>query len=125
MGRQLPDIALDIDQHRPTVYDRQDVCSKGVAGQQMNLNQVTLPCTDYDASVFFYKKLGLRQIVDSPPRYARFETPTGATLSIHASETDQRDPGVVIYFEVDDVDANVRQLEEKGLSFDEPPKDQR
>jgi catechol 2,3-dioxygenase-like lactoylglutathione lyase family enzyme len=40
----------------------------------MDLNQITVPCTDYDVSVEFYKKLGLRQIVHSPPRYARFET---------------------------------------------------
>lgn len=91
----------------------------------MDLNQATLPCTDYDASVTFYKKLGLKQIVDSPPRYARFETPGGTTLSIHATESDRRDPGVVIYFEVADVDETVRQLEEKGLTFDEGPVDQR
>lgn len=41
----------------------------------MDLNQLTVPCLDYEASVGFYKKLGLRQIVHSPPRYARFDTP--------------------------------------------------
>ncbi len=51
----------------------------------MLLNQITIPCTDYDASVAFYTRLGLTQIVDAPPRYARFEISTGegATLSIH------------------------------------------
>ncbi len=39
----------------------------------MNLNQVTLVCTDYTASVEFYNTPGLTQIVDSPPRYARFD----------------------------------------------------
>lgn len=91
----------------------------------MDLNQVTLPCVDYGASVSFYKTLGLVQIVDSPPRYARFETPGGTTLSIHASESTLRDPGVVIYFEVEDVDDTVRRLEASGLSFDEPAVDQR
>jgi hydroxymethylpyrimidine/phosphomethylpyrimidine kinase len=41
----------------------------------MRLNQVTVPLVDYEASVAFYKLLGLRLIVDSPPRYARFEFP--------------------------------------------------
>lgn len=48
----------------------------------MQLNQVTVGATDYDASVAFYRALGLVQIVDAPPRYARFETPTGETFSI-------------------------------------------
>jgi hydroxymethylpyrimidine/phosphomethylpyrimidine kinase len=88
----------------------------------MDLNQVTLPCPDYAASVEFYRRLGLTQIVDSPPRYARFETPGGATLSIHAA--DATGPGTVIYFEVDDVDAAVAAMQGRGLEFDALPTDQ-
>lgn len=91
----------------------------------MDLNQVTLPCRDYEACVEFYKKLGLTQIVDSPPRYARFETSAGATLSIHAAEGQATRADSVIYFEVDDVDAAVSSLEAKGLAFDARPTDQR
>ena len=90
----------------------------------MHLNQVTLPCIDYDASVAFYNKLGLRQIVDSPPRYARFETPGGATFSIHKVDSSSEAPDFVVYFEVDDVDATVRQLKDKGIEFDTEPADQ-
>jgi hydroxymethylpyrimidine/phosphomethylpyrimidine kinase len=88
----------------------------------MDINQVTLPCTDYAASVEFYRRLGLTQIVDSPPRYARFETPGGATLSIHAAPASG--PGAVIYFEVDDVDTAVAEIEGRGLEFDTLPVDQ-
>ena len=88
----------------------------------MDINQVTLPCTDYEASVAFYRRLGLTQIVDSPPRYARFETPGGATLSIHAG--DAADGGTVIYFEVQDVDATVSALQAQGVEFDSGPVDQ-
>jgi hydroxymethylpyrimidine/phosphomethylpyrimidine kinase len=88
----------------------------------MDINQVTLPCTDYAASVEFYRRLGLTQIVDSPPRYARFETPGGATLSIHAA--DAAGPGTIIYFEVDDVDAAVAAMQGRGLEFDILPVDQ-
>ena len=74
----------------------------------MDLNQVTLPCLDYEASVRFYKKLGLTQIVHSPPRHARFETPSSSTLSIHrVAEGVHAD--TVIYFEVDDVDSAVQR----------------
>ena len=49
----------------------------------MRLNQITVPLIDYDASKAFYLTLGLKLIVDSPPRYARFEMPEGgSTFSI-------------------------------------------
>ena len=39
----------------------------------ISLNQVTVGASDYAASLSFYKKLGLRQIVDSASNgYARF-----------------------------------------------------
>lgn len=83
-----------------------------------------MPCVDYDASVEFYKKLGFAQIVDSSPRYARFETPTGATLSIHRTDNARVSSEIVIYFEVDDVDRTVRMLQSRGLVFDTAPTDQ-
>ena len=91
----------------------------------MDLNQVTLACVDYDASVAFYKALGLTQIVDSPPRYARFETPSGSTLSIHSGERVSTVSGTVVYFEVDDVDQTVAALQANGMEFESLPTDQR
>lgn len=90
----------------------------------MDLNQVTVPCSDYDASVRFYRALGLTLIVDSPPRYARFETPTGATLSIDLSESSESVGDTVIYFEVPNVDLTVRKLKAAGLKFETEPVDQ-
>src|SRR6476659_10005422 len=51
-------------------------------GAGPRLNQVTVTGTDYARSVEFYRKLGLRQIVDNPPDYARFETAGGGTFSV-------------------------------------------
>jgi hydroxymethylpyrimidine/phosphomethylpyrimidine kinase len=90
----------------------------------MKLNQVTVPCLDYEASVKFYATLGLRQIVDSPPRYARFETPTGETFSIHSVDDMGPCSRAVIYFEVSDVDLAVEDLRAKGLEFDSEPADE-
>ncbi|HEV2747696.1 MAG TPA: VOC family protein [Allosphingosinicella sp.] len=84
----------------------------------MRLNQVTVGATDYEQSVDFYRRLGLTQIVDSPPFYARFETPHGETLSIHAA--DAVGSGTIVYFEVEDVDGFVAAL---GLPLDQPPAD--
>ena len=90
----------------------------------MDLNQVTLPCSDLDASIAFYMKLGLVQIVHSPPDYARFECPSGSTLSLHRLDAPRSGPGAVIYFEVASVDERVRELQQAGLSFDVLPQDQ-
>ena len=86
----------------------------------LRLNQVTLAAKDMAASVLFYEMLGLSLIVDSAPRYVRFEFPddgqgTQATLSLHAAQTDfTRSPDApLIYFEVDDVQAF---LAEKDLT---------
>jgi hydroxymethylpyrimidine/phosphomethylpyrimidine kinase len=84
----------------------------------VKLNQVTVGCTDYEASLAFYKKLGLRQIVHSPPRYARFETPGGETFSIH--QVDEVRSTTIVYFEVEDVDAFVSGLD---VSLTQEPAD--
>ena len=90
----------------------------------MILNQVTVSSTDVPASVEFYKKLGLKLIVDSAPRYVRFECPDdGATFSVHHTEN----PIVtetVIYFECEDLDAKVEELKQLGLQFESEPTDQ-
>lgn len=90
----------------------------------MDLNQVTVPCVDYEASVQFYKKLGLRQIVDSPPRYARFETAAGSTFSIHLVESVLSGSNIVVYFEVEDLVATVKSLIEQDVEFDTKPQEQ-
>jgi catechol 2,3-dioxygenase-like lactoylglutathione lyase family enzyme len=90
----------------------------------VDLNQVTVPCKDYAKSVQFYMQLGLRQIVDSPPRYARFETAAGTTFSIHNTESNVVPSEIMVYFEVDDVDAIVVELQKKGVIFELEPTDQ-
>jgi hydroxymethylpyrimidine/phosphomethylpyrimidine kinase len=76
------------------------------AGTSGRLNQITVAARDYGASVEFYRALGLTQIVDAPPRYARFEAGGGATLSIHAAD----EPGATVYFEAADLDARAAAM---------------
>ena len=92
----------------------------------LRLNQVTLAAKDMAASVLFNEKLGLTLIVDSAPRYVRFEFPddgqgTQATLSLHAAQTDfTRSPDApLIYFEVDDVQAFLAQQDLTPLTTPE------
>ncbi|MDT8279791.1 MAG: VOC family protein [Erythrobacter sp.] len=89
----------------------------------MRLNQVTVGCTDYAASVQFYTSLGLTQIVDAPPRYARFETPGGETFSIHQVDAVAA-PTSVVYFEIEELDRTVAILKSAGLRFTTDPVDE-
>ena len=92
----------------------------------LRLNQITLAAKDMAASVLFYEKLGLERIVDSAPRYVRFELPddgqgTQATLSLHTAQTDfTHTPDIaLIYFEVDDVEAFLAEKDLKPLTTPE------
>lgn len=87
------------------------------------LNQITLPATDYAASVAFYKQMGLTQIVDSGANgYARFEAANGVTLSIHVGDGDAG--GTTTYLESGALDAWVAYLARRGVRFDQMPRDE-
>ena len=93
----------------------------------MNLNQVTLPARDMAQSVAFYRRLGamggIVQIVDAA-HYARFECADGgATLSLHRAEFAAAQ-GVVVYFEVRELDATVAALQAAGIVFTQLPRNE-
>ncbi len=95
----------------------------------IRLNQVTLAAKDMAASVLFYENLGLIKIVDSAPRYVRFEFPPHgeahdpATLSLHQVNDTwmPSDDAPLIYFELDDIDSFIRKHNLKPLT---PPRTQ-
>ena len=90
----------------------------------MNLNQVTVASTDVARAIEFYSKLGLKLIVESLPKYARFECPEGhSTFSVHHAE--QVAPSqTVIYFECANLDDTVERLQQLNISFTSLPRDQ-
>lgn len=90
----------------------------------MNLNQLTVPSLDIERSITFYQTLGLKLIVKSD-HYARFECPDGtSTFSVHLTEELPIGAGISVYFECDNLDEQVKELLQKGIVFDELPKDQ-
>ena len=92
----------------------------------MNLNQVTVPTTNLDRAIAFYKKLGLKLIVHTRTYYARFECPDGdSTFSLHLVESMPTNGGIVIYFENENLDEQVQKLTEEGIVFETMPTDQR
>jgi hydroxymethylpyrimidine/phosphomethylpyrimidine kinase len=87
------------------------------------LNHITLPASDYQESVAYYRLLGCRQIVDSPPRYARFEAPGGMTVSIEVRDPVAAPSTSEYFFQCADVDAEVERLTGLGVKFDAMPVD--
>jgi hydroxymethylpyrimidine/phosphomethylpyrimidine kinase len=90
----------------------------------LRLNQVTVTGTDYQRSVEFYRKIGLKQIVDSAPDYARFETEGGATFSVQFDPEESIVPTTAVYFECHDLDERVEQLARDGIAFEHGPRNQ-
>ena len=91
----------------------------------MNLNQITVPSLDLNKSIPFYKKLGLKLIVEALPHYARFECPDGeSTFSIHKVDHLPEGEGIAIYFECTELDEQVKKLKAHGIAFDLDPTDQ-
>lgn len=104
----------------------------------MTLNQITVPAANVPAAIVFYKTLGLRLIVESP-HYARFELPQGeSTFSVHkttnvgevqnladvkAAKQYKNHIGISVYFEIENLDEYVADLQQKGIVFTELPND--
>ena len=82
------------------------------------LQQVALTATNLDASVDFYRDaLGLRFITRlAPPGLAFFNLGGGVRLLLSATASQAS-----LYFQVDNVDASVKQLRDRGVRFLQPP----
>jgi len=94
------------------------------SGAALRLNQVTVTGTEYERSVDFYRRLGLKQIVDNPPDYARFETGGGVTFSVQIDPEEKIIATTAIYLECDDLDERVEQLARSGIPFEHGPRNQ-
>ncbi len=91
----------------------------------MNLNQVTIYSKLPVETVEFFEKLGLRRIVDSLPRYARLECPDGeSTLSVNIDDAAVNTNNIVLYFECENLDAEVERLKSIGLELTQDPTDE-
>jgi hydroxymethylpyrimidine/phosphomethylpyrimidine kinase len=93
-------------------------------GAGPRLNQVTVTGTNYERSVEFYRRLGLKQIVDNPPDYMRFETAGGATFSVQIDPEEKIHATTAVYLECDDLEQRVEQLARSGVIFEHGPRNQ-
>ncbi len=87
----------------------------------MNLNQITIKSIDVNRAVQFYQQLGMRLIVDSSPRYVRFESPHGESTFSISHSVNESDKSTVLYFEVKKLDQVYHRLNQQGIAFNSPP----
>nr|WP_294849423.1 bifunctional hydroxymethylpyrimidine kinase/phosphomethylpyrimidine kinase [uncultured Sphingomonas sp.] len=93
-------------------------------GLGLRLNQVTVTGKDYRKMVDFYRRLGLKQIVDSEENlYARFEA-GATTFSIQCDPEAEIGETVAVYFECDDLEERVEKLARSGIPFEHGPRNQ-
>lgn len=86
--------------------------------KKMDLNQVTVPSLNVEVATLFYIKLGLHLIVDARPNYVRFQAPEGdATFSIHKVTEVPKGNGIDVYFEDENLDVLVKNLQKKRNCF--------
>jgi catechol 2,3-dioxygenase-like lactoylglutathione lyase family enzyme len=92
----------------------------------MRLNQVTVTTADLDAGIRFYQGMGLALIVrDDAAGYARLLCPQGdTTLSLHVGPREGGAHDVALYFECEELDRRVAELESAGYRFIAQTKDQ-
>jgi len=91
----------------------------------MRMNQITLAVGEMAPCTEFYEALGARLIVDSAPRYQRFEWPGGETLSLHHEPGWTGADWPLVYLETDDLNALCARLKAGGLALESEPEDQR
>jgi methylmalonyl-CoA/ethylmalonyl-CoA epimerase len=90
------------------------VSARSASSALDKLQQVALTATNLDASVEFYRDLlGLRFIARlDPPGLAFFSLGGGVRLLLSATASQAS-----LYFQVDDVDATVKELRGRGVQF--------
>lgn len=92
---------------------------------KLNLNQITIQVRNVEKSIIFYEKLGLKLIVKSTPKYARFECISGeTTFSLHHTDLDLPESSTWLYFETETLDEDVERLQSLGIEIEELPVDQ-
>lgn len=89
----------------------------------MRLNQVSILVKSVPKSIEFYQQLGLELIVHTHNDYARFLTEAGSTFSLMTDSSNKEIYGTHLYFECENLDEKVQELQSKGIMFDSEPED--
>jgi catechol 2,3-dioxygenase-like lactoylglutathione lyase family enzyme len=98
------------------------------SGSMVEFNHAMIYTARFAESLDFYSTvLGFKVLDSYPGAYARLKSAGGTTIALHCLDTgqqmDARTEGVRLYFEVKALDGLCSALEQKGVKFDQMPKD--
>lgn len=82
------------------------------------IKQIAVSVADLEASKSFYgEKLSIKQVFEVPGQLVFFDL-AGIWLMLSlANEKEPAQPGSVLYFEVADIQAAYRELQQRGVAF--------
>lgn len=87
-----------------------------------NISQIHVTTPDLAAAVTFYRDvLGLNLLFEVPEQNMAFFDVDGTRLYLGMAESDEFHSAPLIYFEVDDIEAEYGRLEEAGLDLIDQP----
>lgn len=86
------------------------------------VGQIHISCTDLDRAIEFYRDvLGVPMLFRVPGQEMAFFQSGDVRLYLGVPETEAYRSQVMIYFTVDDIDAEFARLAERGVKVAEPP----
>ncbi len=97
--------------------------------ETLEFNHAMIYTANLPRALEFYRDaLGFKVVDTYPGAYARLKSPNGGTtIALHVLDSGQemnaRTEGLRLYFEVKGLDAFCEALENKGIKFDQMPKD--
>jgi methylmalonyl-CoA/ethylmalonyl-CoA epimerase len=97
-----------------------------VSGAQLSrIGQIAITVQDLPRAVAFYRDaLGVRFLFEAPPNMAFFDC-GGVRLMLSLPEQEGSAAGQrfnsILYFQVDDIEQTARDLEARGVQFDQAP----
>ncbi|HUP88975.1 MAG TPA: VOC family protein [Longimicrobiales bacterium] len=85
------------------------------------IKQIAVVVSDVAASKEFYGKLGLKLLFEAPPGLVFFDLDGIWLMLSAANEKEHAQPGSVLYFVVDDINAAYSELQGNGVEFIDQP----
>jgi catechol 2,3-dioxygenase-like lactoylglutathione lyase family enzyme len=99
----------------------QSLCDAGSGGTMLNHSAVeaNIPAADLDrARAFYSDKLGLTPVAEYPVESLRYQTDSGTFFNLYKTQYAGQAGHTIAQWHVDDVDKEVHDLREKGVTFE-------
>ncbi|HNR22344.1 MAG TPA: VOC family protein [Steroidobacteraceae bacterium] len=96
--------------------------ARQAAGGLAKIGQIAIPVSELDRAIVFYRDtLGMRFMFQAPSGLAFFDCGGVRLMLDVAAKSSPEIRSSLLYFSVDDIDANHELLVSRGVEFEAPP----